>query len=72
MSKKKNKKNLFKFLSDFFSSVKAECKKILWTSKKNLFKYSIATIVFMIFICLFFVGTDLLIALFKYIKELIV
>ena len=28
MSKKKNKKNLFKFLSDFFSSVKDECKKI--------------------------------------------
>lgn len=72
MAKKKTKRNLFKFLKDFFSDVKKESQKVIWTSKKNLVKYSVATLAFMIFICLFFVGTDLLIALISYIKELIV
>lgn len=72
MAKTKGKKNgPFTFLKDFFSGVKGETKKIMWTSKKNLIKYSIATLVFMLFICLFFVGTDLLIALITYVKELI-
>ena len=68
---KGKKKGLFMFLKEFFNGVKGETKKIMWTSKKNLIKYSIATLVFMLFICLFFVGTDLLIALITYIKELI-
>lgn len=68
---KGKKKGLFTFLKDFFIGVKGETKKIMWTSKKNLIKYSIATLVFMLFICLFFVGTDLLIALITYVKELI-
>ena len=67
----KKKKSLFRKLSDFFSGVKVESKKVIWTSKKNLLKYSIATILFMLFTCLFFVGTDLLIALISYLKELI-
>lgn len=72
MAKKKTKRNLFRFLKDFFSDVKKESQKVIWTSKKSLVKYSVATLAFMIFICLFFVGTDLLIALISYIKELIV
>lgn len=71
MAKSKKKKGLFTFLRDFFSDVKKEAEKVMWTSKKNLFKYSIATLVFMLFICLFFVGTDLIIALISYVKELI-
>lgn len=69
MAKAKKKRNLFKFLKDFFADVVKESKKIMWTSKKNLIKYSIATIVFMIFICVFFIGTDMIIALFSYLKE---
>lgn len=69
MAKAKKKRNLFKFLKDFFASVAKESKKIMWTSKKNLIKYSIATIVFMVFICVFFIGTDMIIALFSYLKE---
>lgn len=68
---KKKKRGLFTFLKDFFSGVKSESKKVMWTSKKNLVKYSVATLVFMLFICLFFVGTDLIIALLSYVKELI-
>lgn len=71
MKKSKKRKNLFKFLKDFFNDVKKETKKVLWPSKKNLLKYSVITIVFMVFICLFFVGTDLIIALISYVKELI-
>ncbi len=70
-NKKKKRRNLFVFLKDFFKDVKKEAKKVIWTSKKNLFKYSVATLVFMLFICLFFVGTDLIIALVSYVKELI-
>lgn len=71
MAKSVKKRNLFKFLKDFFGDVKAETKKILWTSKKNLVKYSVITLIFMIFICVFFVGTDLLVALISYVKELV-
>lgn len=71
MASKRKRRNLFKFLSDFFKDVKKEAKKVMWTSKKNLFKYSVATLVFMLFICIFFVGTDLIIALLSYVKELI-
>lgn len=71
MKKGKKKRSLFVFLKDFFSDVKKETKKIIWTAKKDLFKYSVITIIFMFFICLFFVGTDLLIALISYVKELI-
>ena len=52
---KKNKKSLIAKLKEFFTGVKEERKKVIWTSKKNLVKYSIATLLFMLFICLFFV-----------------
>ena len=52
---KKSKKSLIAKLKEFFTGVKEERKKVIWTSKKNLVKYSIATLLFMLFICLFFV-----------------
>lgn len=70
MSKKDKKRNLFSLIKTFFSDVKKEANKVMWTSKNNLIKYSIATLVFMLFICIFFVGTDLIIALISYLKEL--
>lgn len=73
MAKQNNKKknNLVKAIKEFFSSVKKEAKKVMWPDKKSLLKYSIATLVFVVFICLFFVGSDLIIALFSRVKELI-
>ena len=71
MSKNKKKNNVFSKISNFFSSVIVEAKKVIWTNKKNLIKYSVATLSFMLFICVYFVGIDLLIALITYIKELI-
>ena len=72
MAKSKKKKNgLFNSIANFFRGVKAETKKITWPSKKNLVKFSIATLVFMLFICVFFVATDVLIALVEKVKGLI-
>lgn len=71
MAKNKKKNNFFSKISSFFSSVIVEAKKVIWTNKKNLIKYSVATLSFMLFICVYFVGIDLLIALITYIKELI-
>ena len=71
MAKNKKKNNVFSKISSFYSSVIVEAKKVIWTNKKNLIKYSVATLSFMLFICVYFVGIDLLIALITYIKELI-
>lgn len=51
--------------SSFFKEVKAEFFKIKWPTKKDMFKYSIATIVFVIFFALFFYLIDLVMALLK-------
>ena len=71
MAKKKNGFKLFNFFSSFFSGVKGETKKITWTSKNNLVKFSVATLVFMVFICLFFVAIDTLIVLIEKVKGLV-
>ena len=59
--KVKTKKKHFKFLRE----VKAEMAKVKWPSKKDMIKYSIATIIFVIFFALFFYAIDLVIALLK-------
>ena len=71
MAKKKKKFNLFAAIASFFKGVKEETKKITWTTKQNLVKFSIATLVFMVFVCLFFVATDVLIVLIEKVKGLI-
>ena len=57
---KTNKKH-FKFLRE----VKSEMNKVKWPSRKDMIKYSIATIVFVIFFALFFYAIDLILALLK-------
>lgn len=51
--------------SSFFKEVKAEFSKIKWPTKKDMVKYSVATIVFVIFFALFFYLIDLVMALLK-------
>ena len=70
MAKKKEKKNLFTSLKTYLQDVKKEAGKVMWTSKKSLIKYSVATLVFILFICLFFVASDVIIALISNLKEL--
>ena len=50
---------------DYFRGVKKEAARIKWTSKKDLLKYSVSTISFMIFFGLFFYLIDMLVALLR-------
>lgn len=49
----------------WFKSVIKEVSKVKWPSKKELAKYSLVTIVFVIFFALFFYAIELLMALLK-------
>ncbi len=60
---KKNNKSLWDKFMIFCHGVKGEVKKIRWTSKQDMIKYSIATIVFIIFCSLFFYAIDTIFAL---------
>ena len=50
---------------EYFKGVKKEISRIKWTSKKELLKYSVSTVVFMLFFGLFFYAIDLLVALLR-------
>lgn len=63
-SKKESKKAKAK-KKGFLGEVRSEMAKVKWPSKKDMIKYSIATIVFVVFFALFFYAIDLIIALLK-------
>ena len=43
------------------SNVRKEMKKVKWPTKKDMVKYSIATLSIILFFCLFFVASDFII-----------
>ncbi len=57
-----------KKIKEFFKDVKKEISKVKWPTKKNMAKYSLTTVLFIIFFAVFFVVVDLLTA---YIKVLV-
>ncbi len=59
------KKGLFTKFRIFCHGVKSEFEKVHWPTKKDMVKYSIATIVFIIFCGLFFYAIDVIFALIK-------
>lgn len=59
------KENFMKKMKKFFSEVKKELSKVKWPNKKDMIKYSIATICFVIFFAGFFYLIDLVVALIK-------
>ena len=62
-NKKDNKKKEKKVKKEsFFKSVSNEMDKVRWPLKKEMVKYSIATLSFIIFFALFFTLGDLIIA----------
>ncbi len=63
IEKKEEKKSLWARFRIFINGVKSETTKVRWTSKSDMIKYSIATIVFIIFCSLFFYGIDTIFAL---------
>lgn len=58
---KKPKKGVFKY----FHEVRVEISKVKWPGKKDMLKYSIATLVFILFFSAFFYLIDLIFALLK-------
>ena len=54
-----------KKIVEYFKGVKKEVSRIRWTSKKDLLKYSTATVAFMVFFSLFFYAIDMLVALLR-------
>ena len=42
----------------FFKGVKKEISRVRWPNKKEMIKYSVATIVFIVFFCAFFYSFD--------------
>ena len=62
---KNDKKEVKK--ENFFKQVKKELKKVSWPSKKNMLKFSITTISFILLFSLFFFGLD---SIFAFIKGL--
>ena len=49
----------------FIKEVKEEMRKVKWPTKKELIKYTISTLCFVILFALFFFGIESLFALFK-------
>ena len=54
-----------KKIVDYFKGVKKEISRIKWTSKKDLLKYSVSTIIFVLFFGVFFYAVDILVALLR-------
>ena len=49
----------------FLSSVKQEIKKVVWPSKKDVLKYTVATLIFCIIVMIFFQSLDLGLSVIK-------
>ncbi|MBQ9853925.1 MAG: preprotein translocase subunit SecE [Bacilli bacterium] len=56
--KKEKKENIFKRIIKYFKGVGKEFKRIRWTTGKDLFKYSVATLFFVLFFGIYFYGID--------------
>ena len=54
-----------KKIKNFFKDVKKEISKVKWPTKKDMFKYSLTVILFIVFFALFFSAIDVVVALIK-------
>lgn len=58
------KKN-FKSITRYFKGVKKEVSRIRWTTPKDLIKYSVTAVLFMLFLGVYFYAIDLIITLVR-------
>ena len=63
--KKEKKDNVFTKIGKYFRGVAKEIKRIKWTNSKDLVKYSIAAVVFVIFFGIYFYGIDWIVLLIR-------
>ena len=64
-STKKEKKSLWVRFRIFCHGVKSETLSVHWPNKKDMIRYSIATIFFIVFCALFFYAVDVIFALIQ-------
>ena len=64
---KQNKKSLWVRFRIFCHGVKSETEKVHWPNKKDMVKYSVATILFVLFCSVFFYIIDII---FLFVKSL--
>ncbi len=64
---KQNKKSLWVRFRIFCHGVKSETEKVHWPNKKDMVKYSVATILFVLFCSVFFYIVDII---FVFVKSL--
>ena len=57
-AKKEKKENIFKLTGKYFKGVAKEFKRIRWTEKKDLLKYSLCTLGFVLFFGIYFYAID--------------
>ena len=62
-TKKKNTKKVKK--ENYFAGVKSEMSKVSWPSKKDVWKYTVSTIVFIIVLVAFFLLMSLIMSAIK-------
>ena len=62
---KKKKKDVKKPNEGYFKQVQKEMKLVKWPTFKEVIKYTISTIVFCVFLCLIFLGLNLLMSLIR-------
>ena len=62
---KVKKENVFKKIFKYFKGVSKEFKRIRWTERKDLFKYSMCTVVFVILFGLYFYAIDWIVLLIR-------
>ena len=55
---KKQRVNIFKSISKYFRGVGTETRRIKWTTGKELIKYSVASVVFVMFFGIYFYAID--------------
>jgi len=58
-------KKILNGITKYFKGVKKEIKRIRWTTGKELVKYSITAVMFMIFLGAYFYAIDMLISLLR-------
>ena len=64
-TKKEKKENIFKRISKYFKGVFKEIKRIRWTDRKDLLKYSICTVMFVLFFGIYFYAIDWIVLLVR-------
>ena len=58
-------KKILNAIAKYFKGVKKELKRIRWTTGKELAKYSLTAVLFMLFLGVYFYAIDILVSLLR-------